>query len=139
MPQLARLLVPIHHWQTMLDHILACMPEEACGIVAGGDGIVVQVRPIENAAHSPSRFRMEPRAQVEGLLDLEAQGLELLGIYHSHPSGPPVPSGTDIAESSYPEAIALIWCSDRDGWQMRGFDLSGATPVEIEIGILPAP
>jgi proteasome lid subunit RPN8/RPN11 len=137
-PPVARLLVPIDHWQTMLDHVLACMPEEACGIVAGRQGIVAQVRPIENAAHSPFRFRMEPRGQVEALLDLEARGLELLAIYHSHPSGPPGPSATDVAELTYPEAAAMIWCSEGGQWWARAFDLSGPGPVETEIEILPA-
>jgi proteasome lid subunit RPN8/RPN11 len=122
----------------MLDHVLACMPEEACGIVAGRHGMVIQVRPIENVAHSPFRFRMEPRAQVEALLSLEAQGLELLAIYHSHPSGPPGPSATDMAEVTYPEAAAMIWCSDGGQWWARAFDLSGPAPAETEIEILPA-
>ena len=138
MPPLVRLLIPINHWQTMLDHVLACLPEEACGLVAGRHGIVGQVRPIENVAHSPSRFRMEPRAQVEALIDLEAQGQELLAIYHSHPSGPPEPSATDLAEVSYPEAAAVIWCSDSRRWQAQAYALSGPAPVKVEIEILPA-
>jgi proteasome lid subunit RPN8/RPN11 len=122
----------------MLDHVLASMPEEACGIVAGWHGKVIQVRPIENVAHSPFRFRMEPRAQVEALLSLEVQGLELLAIYHSHPFGPPGPSETDMAEVTYPEAAALIWCSESGEWCARAFDLSGPAPVETEIEISPA-
>jgi len=122
----------------MSDHVLACMPEEACGIAAGRHGIVSDVRPIENVAHSPVRFRMEPTAQVEALLDLEAQGLELLAIYHSHPSGPLGPSPTDLAEASYPEAATMIWCCEGGQWRARAFDLSGTAPAEVEIKILPA-
>jgi proteasome lid subunit RPN8/RPN11 len=121
----------------MLDHVLACLPEEACGLLAGRDGIVSQVRPIENVAHSTVRFRMEPRAQVDALLDLEAHELELLAIYHSHPSGPPGPSATDAAEASYPEAAAVIWCSDSGRWKARAFDLSGPMPTEAQIDTLP--
>lgn len=138
MPPLARLLVPIDHWQTMLDHVLACMPEEACGLAAGQHGIVSRVLPIENAAHSPVHFRMEPRGQVEALLGLEDQSLELLAIFHSHPSGPPGPSATDMAEACYPEAAAMIWCCEGGQWRMRAFDLSGPVPVETEISVLPA-
>lgn len=126
------------HWQTMLDHVLACMPEEACGLAAGRHGIVGLVLPIENVAHSSLRFRMEPSAQVQALLGIEEQGLELLAIYHSHPFGPPGPSPTDRAEASYPEAAAIIWCSDGGQWQARAFDLSGPDPVETEISVLPA-
>ena len=120
----------------MLDHVRACLPEEACGVLAGRNGRVSQVWTIENAAHSPVRFRMQPRAQVRALLDLEAQGLELLAIYHSHPSGPPYPSATDLAEAFYPEAAALIWCSDSGQWHARAFDLSRPVPVELPLEVL---
>jgi proteasome lid subunit RPN8/RPN11 len=122
----------------MLDHVLACLPEEACGILAGRQGRVSQVRPIENVARSRFRFRMEPQAQVDALLEIEGQDLELLAIYHSHPSGPPGPSAADLAEASYPEAAAVIWCCDYRGWHARAFDLSGPAPVEMQIEILPA-
>jgi proteasome lid subunit RPN8/RPN11 len=120
----------------MLDHVLACMPEEACGILAGRERRVERVWSIENVAHSPVRFRMAPQGQIDALLTMEAQGLELLGIYHSHPSGPPGPSATDWAEAAYPEAATLIWCSDNGRWQVQAFDLSGAAPVKVEIEIL---
>ncbi len=122
----------------MLNHVQACLPEEACGILAGLDGSVSQVRPIENASHSPVRYRMQPRAQVEALLDLEAHGLQLLAIYHSHPSGPPTPSATDLAEAFYPEAAALIWCSESGQWRARAFDLSHPAPVELPLEVVHA-
>ena len=122
----------------MLNHVQACLPEEACGILVGLEGSVSQVTPIENASHSPVRFRMQPRAQVEALLDLEARGLQLLAIYHSHPSGPPTPSATDLAEAFYPEAAALIWCSESGQWRARAFDLSQSVPVELELEVVHA-
>jgi [CysO sulfur-carrier protein]-S-L-cysteine hydrolase len=123
----------------MLDHVLACMPEEACGIVVGCQGKVTSIRPIENVAHSPTRFRMEPRAQVEALLDLEARRLELLAVFHSHPSGPPGPSAADVAEWSYPEAAAMIWCCENGRWRVRAFDMGSPTLVETEIEVMPEP
>ena len=35
-------------------------------------------------------------------------GLDLLGFYHSHPHSVPVPSPTDLAESTYPDALQII-------------------------------
>ena len=40
---------------------------------------------IPNAERSAVRFRMEPRAQWRAFQRIEAAGLELVGIYHSHP------------------------------------------------------
>ena len=122
----------------MHDHVLSCLPEEACGLLAGRDGLVTLVLPIENAAHSPVRYRMEPRAQVGELLSIEALGLDLLGIYHSHPNGPAVPSATDQAEVYDPETLALIWCSGSRGWSAWAFALRGDPPAEVTLEVLPA-
>jgi proteasome lid subunit RPN8/RPN11 len=120
----------------MHHHVQECLPEEACGLLAGLDGLVSQVMPVENVAHSAVHFRMEPQAQVRCLLAIEAQGLELVGVYHSHPSGPETPSETDRAEVYDPEALVVIWCSGSRGWQARAFDLGGAerpeVPIEVE-------
>ena len=136
-PPIAKLRIPIRHWQTMLDHVRACLPEEACGVLGGSEGAVARAWPVENAAHSPVRFRMEPRAQVESLLAIEADGLELLAIYHSHPMGPTRPSGTDQAEWAYPEALSLIWCCEGGIWGAQAFDLSGDSPMSVDIELLP--
>jgi proteasome lid subunit RPN8/RPN11 len=122
----------------MQDHILACMPEEGCGLLAGRDGLVTLALHVENAEHSPVRYRMEPRAQLEGLLSIEAQGLDLLGIYHSHPAGPAVPSATDRAEVYDPETPVLIWCFGAQGWNARAFAMREDCPVDVPIEIVPA-
>ena len=122
----------------MHDHVLACLPEEACGLLAGRDGVVTRAVPIENAAHSPVRYRMEPRAQVGELLSIEALGLDLLGIYHSHPNGPAVPSPTDQAEVYDPETLVLVWCSGSQGWSARAFALRGGSSTEVSLEIVPA-
>ena len=119
----------------MLDHVQECLPEEACGLLAGGDGLVSEVLPVENIAHSRVRYRMEPQAQVSGLLGIEEQGLQLLGIYHSHPSGPETPSVTDRAEVYDPEALVLVWCFGSRGWQVRAFDLGEDAPLEVPIEV----
>jgi proteasome lid subunit RPN8/RPN11 len=121
----------------MLDHVRACLPEEACGLLAGREGRVEHTWPIENAAHSPVQFRMEPRAQVQSLLAIETRGWDLLAIYHSHPSGPTGPSGSDQAEWAYPEALALIWCCEGGSWGAQAFDLSGAAPTRVDIELIP--
>ena len=122
----------------MHDHVLSCLPEEACGLLAGRDGLVTLALPIENAAHSPVRYRMEPRAQVGELLSIEALGLDLLGIYHSHPNGPAVPSATDQAEVYDPETLALIWCSGSRGWSAGRSPCAGTRLPEVTLEVLPA-
>jgi proteasome lid subunit RPN8/RPN11 len=51
---------------------------------------------------------MEPLAQVRAMIAIESEGLELVGIYHSHPTGPASPSPSDVAQAWYPDAAQII-------------------------------
>jgi proteasome lid subunit RPN8/RPN11 len=131
-----QLILSTAQWQAMQTHVAAAAPEEACGLLGGRAGRVGAVTAIENQLHSPTEFLMEPAAQVQALLAFEQAGLELVGIYHSHPAGPPHPSPTDVARAYYPEAIMLIWSPDEhNSWQARGFYLQtdAVTPVPLRV------
>lgn len=122
-------------WASVSRHLDACMPEEGCGLLAGNRGSVELVLPIENAAHSPVRFVMDPRGLVAGIVSLEDAGLELLGVFHSHPAGPFGVSDTDIREWMYPEA-AIVVCVLREGrWVGRAYRVEGGGMREIRLTI----
>jgi len=120
-------------WASVLAHVQSCLPEEGCGLLGGRRGRVDQVIPVTNADHSPVRFRMEPREQIEAMVSLEESGLELVGIYHSHPDGPSGPSPIDLAEAAYPEAVHLILSSANAGWEGRAFRIRDGRGSEIPL------
>ncbi len=97
----------------MRQECLAAMPEEGCGLLAGlilPEGYqVLKVLPMVNSIHSASRYRMDPQEQYKRFNEIDSMGLELVGIYHSHPTGLPYPSLIDITESFYPDVVYLIW------------------------------
>ena len=76
---------------------------------------------------------MDPRQQVEGLLHLEREDFELVGIYHSHPCGPASPSESDVKEAAYYEAAFLIWSKSDGDWQCNAFALLPGEVREIPI------
>jgi len=112
-------------FQQMQDHVRMCAPEEACGIVAGNLGVGSRIYPVTNITHSPTRFRMEPTEQVKVFLELEAQQMDLIAIYHSHPAGPRFPSMTDLAEFAYPGVLSLIWFPVDEEWDCLAFWING--------------
>ena len=128
-----RLVLLQEHWQRMLDHVEGQLPEEACGLIAGKGGQALEIIQVTNTLHSPTRFRMEPVEQLQALLLIDDNQWELIGIYHSHPNGPPHPSETDIAESYYPEAVHLIWWRQAGNWHCRGFVIQAKQFHEIQL------
>jgi proteasome lid subunit RPN8/RPN11 len=123
-------------WQEMRDHVASLYPMEACGLIGGEGEFARLVIPVTNEADSTVRFRMDPEQQVKAMLRIEAMGLELMGIYHSHPSGPDGPSEADYREAAYPEAAYLIWYRESGIWRCRAFDLFKDRGAQIPIHVL---
>lgn len=120
----------------MQRHVREAAPLEACGLVGGSSGLGQLVLPVKNALASPTRFRMDPQAQLDALFSLERQGLDLVAIYHSHPVGPATPSATDLAEAAYPEAAYLVWTAEGPGWGCRAFALREDGFRALPLGVL---
>lgn len=135
MAGIKRLYLRKIHWQEMLDHVKRCAPLEACGLLAGRDDQVEAVLPVLNQAQSPVRFVMEPREQLRAFDWIQAQGLELVGIFHSHPAGPDTASATDIAQAAY-EVVHVICAPEKGHWHARGFWIEGNRATEVELKIV---
>jgi proteasome lid subunit RPN8/RPN11 len=119
--------------------VMEASPEEGCGLVLGTAGVGLEVVPVENALHSPTRFRLEGAAQVRALLRAEEKGWELVAVFHSHPQGPSCPSPTDLAEASYPDALCLIWAPGKGRrWECLAFELRGVSVAEGAREFVPA-
>ncbi|MBK9781719.1 MAG: M67 family metallopeptidase [Anaerolineales bacterium] len=94
--------------QQMIAHVDAHLPYEACGLLAGRGSSVENVLMVTNQAQSPVRYLMDPIEQLHAFEWIEAQGLDLLGIFHSHPTGPETVSPTDIAEAAYDVVYVIV-------------------------------
>lgn len=92
----------------LIAHAQEEYPNECCGLLAGQSGRVARVYRGTNIDHSPYTYSMDPREQLAAFKDMEAAGLELLGIYHSHAHSPAYPSKTDVAKAYYPDALYVI-------------------------------
>jgi proteasome lid subunit RPN8/RPN11 len=133
---LGNMVLSLSAWQKMIQSVSNCLPEEGCGLLAGVGDSIHEVIPVENIEHSPVRYRMAPQDQLKAFLYIEEKGLELLGIYHSHPQGPVTPSETDIAEAYYPEAIYVIISKMNSEWRMRGFSLQNKVLQEVVMTVI---
>jgi len=82
--------------QAMAAAAARAAPHEACGLLIGRGIRVTEARPAANVApDTPRRFEIDPQALIDAHRAERGGGPELLGYFHSHPSGPPEPSATD--------------------------------------------
>ena len=119
----------------MLDHVAQQAPLEGCGLLAGKNDRVEKVILIPNQAQSPMRFVMDPYEQLHAFDWIESNDLDLLGIFHSHPTGPETASATDIAEAAY-DVVHLIWSRNQDHWRVRSFWFENGNAAEILLQII---
>ncbi|MCS6908887.1 MAG: M67 family metallopeptidase [Anaerolineales bacterium] len=119
----------------IVEHLQACHPEEACGLLAGKDQTFQVWIPIANVLRSTTRYRMDPEQQLQALLLFEQNGQDLLGIVHSHPNGLDSPSQTDLREAYYPEAVYFIFYRDGETWNYRAYRIQQDSyyPVAIQV------
>ncbi len=128
-----KIIIPQEITEQIKNHFNEHLPEEACGILAGLGNKVSTNLPITNQSHSRVRYYMEPLELLRALELIESSGLELLVIYHSHPTGPDKPSETDIKEFLYPGAATIIGFTENGEWQLKAFIIMDATYEEINL------
>lgn len=82
---------------------------EICGLLLGrGDAIEAAVACRNVAADPRTRFEIDPGALLAAHRRARTSGAALIGHYHSHPGGVPVPSACDAAEAAADGSIWLI-------------------------------
>jgi proteasome lid subunit RPN8/RPN11 len=112
-----KLRIPRSIYEAMLQQARAELPNECCGLLAGlisedGVGHVSRQYPLANDLASPVRYQSYPFAAHKAM---RAEQIDLLAVYHSHPTSEPVPSRTDCAQNYYgPDTVHLI-ISLKDG------------------------
>jgi proteasome lid subunit RPN8/RPN11 len=117
----------------MVAYVLSDPTLEMCGLLAGRDGVVDRVWPVPNALHSPIAYRMDGPEFAAAMIGCD---FEPLGIFHSHPAGPPVPSPTDLAEAAYPDSTYVVISLQTLPPSVRGFTIVEGQVTEVQIDIL---
>ena len=91
-------------------------PHEGCGLLLGeardGANVVRAARPLPNVwpveSEKPERFRIDPADWRDVELAAMDEGLDVVGIFHSHPDCPPVASPRDVAWAAFAGYSYLI-------------------------------
>lgn len=92
----------------IISHAKEDLPNEACGYLAGNEGIVTQGYQLTNVDHSPEHFTFDPAEQFKTVKDARSKGFQILANYHSHPETPSRPSQEDIRLAFDPDISYII-------------------------------
>jgi proteasome lid subunit RPN8/RPN11 len=122
-------------------HARADAPRECCGLLLGPAPQpshpldVHRAEPTGNLAALPTRYDIDPADHFRILREARAGGLTVLGAYHSHPTSPPVPSPTDLAEG-LPNFLYLIvtLCPLERG--TRAYYFEGISYREVPLAVI---
>ncbi len=119
-------------------------PEECCGALVGADGggpaTIRRIEPLANSREDQRRrrFRIEPAEYLRIEQAAEAEGLGIVGFYHSHPDHPAVPSEYDrehampvfhyvvlrVASGVPGEITSWVLSEDRSKFERETLDVS---------------
>lgn len=106
---ISRLTIPDALLEEVVAHARRELPNECCGLLAGRtDGVVTTRFTIGNDAASPTAYATNARDLLAAFRAMRSDGVELLAIYHSHPTSEPVPSRRDIEQNTYGESVVHL-------------------------------
>jgi proteasome lid subunit RPN8/RPN11 len=117
-------------YEAMIAQARAELPNECCGFLAGRIipnsqspvGIIMQRFPLVNSADDPGRrYEAEAGSLFQAWRDSREHELDILAIYHSHPTSDPIPSRVDQELSYWPEVVSLIISLKADDPCVRGW------------------
>ena len=111
---------------------------ERCGLLAGRDGVIARVLHAHNIAGDPAtQYEIAPAELFQLMREIRSSGLQLLGIYHSHPHGANEPSRTDIARAYYPDATYFIISPLPEAEKpVRAFSIRDGSVAELQISVV---
>lgn len=94
----------------MVREAVTALPLEGCGLLVGepGGDRVIRFEPITNEAASERMFRLDAMEYLNAEILAEDEGLDIIGVMHSHPLTSAFPSEHDTT-SATDELISATW------------------------------
>lgn len=88
----------------MVATCIRALPDEGCGLLLGtANGDVIDVVPSPNVAASAKVYEIDPKVLLRAYRRADDEGLEVIGVFHSHTHSPAYPSATDVRQAPDPQ------------------------------------
>lgn len=106
-------------------------PNESCAILFGKKDQVSDLFLTENIEQSPINFTISNDQLIEGYKIAEERGLDVIGIFHSHPNSDAFPSNTDKKFMHINPVVWMIYSGINKNFRAFMFD-SDIIEIQIE-------
>lgn len=131
-----RIHIPDEDLSMIRRELDANSPYEACGVLVGlidaddeNAVMVVRAVPIKNSNRTHRSFELDPAGLYQAWTNAEDDGLDIVGIYHTHPVSSARPSNWDIEYMQHERHIWVI--AGADGIFAYRWEDGRAQDVEI--------
>jgi len=125
----------------LLAHVQEDPVNECCGVIAvelgasDGDARAVRVLRARNIHASPLKFEIDPDELLRLWKEIEGEGCELGGIYHSHVRSAPYPSQTDVNFAANWPGVEWVIVGLADGEpEVRSYVIEAGVVREVAVG-----
>ncbi len=129
------LLFPAQAFAQMIGHLYDGYPLEACGLLVGRGQRVVRFVPSPNLAASAKVYTIDPKVHLRTEMAAEDEGLEVIGVVHSHTHSEPYPSPTDVAQAPDPNWHYVIVSLKREAPETRSYRIIDGTIDEEPVAV----
>jgi proteasome lid subunit RPN8/RPN11 len=124
--------------QLMTADAVTTFPDECCGFLFGiekrDERLVTDVLIVNNAKEGDKkrRFEISPKDYMKAEQYADENNLQLLGVYHSHPNHPAVPSEHDRVAAQPWFSYIIISVINKDIDAIRSWRLNEKNQFEEE-------
>ncbi len=126
----------------IVAHCFDGLPDEACGLLAGPitpdlepTGAVQQIYPCVNADASARTYTVDSRDLLRAMRDAEANGGDLMGVWHSHTHTDAYPSDTDVRQAMEPGWIYVLVSLKHAEPVMRAYRIRDGQIAEVDVQV----
>jgi proteasome lid subunit RPN8/RPN11 len=125
-------------YRSMIGHAYDGLPDEACGLLVGSlaGGSVVRFEPCRNAAESSRVYTIDPRDHLRVDRLAEAEGLEIVGVMHSHTHTEAYPSPTDVDQAPDPAWHYVIVSLRQEAPVLRSYRITDGEIAEEPVTLV---
>lgn len=119
----------------IVAHMYAGLPDEACGLLVGDPASAAVRRFVAcaNAATSSRVYAVAPWDLLQVDRDATADGLEVIGVVHSHTHTDAYPSPTDVAQAPDPAWHYVIVSLKRAEPSLRSYRIFDGAVTEESV------